>query len=161
MTDRIPPLAYTLSSGSRTTLSRLRSGAERTVTRPPQVLGKPGYSTVSLWPRPEGVDFFDIKGRRGDGRILSKRPNARTGAYETVAPGVVESAQPALDDKAIARSQHRDGYDRLLHGPRHSSSLRISRVSHSRRHPCRRRRAPRRLPCALDTSEQRRDSRDV
>ena len=63
MTDnRIPPFAYTLSSGSRTTLERTRADAVHMIKRLTQILGKPGYSTVSLWPMPEGVDLFDIKG---------------------------------------------------------------------------------------------------
>ena len=62
MTDRISPFAYTLSSGSRTTLNRLRSGAERTIRNLLRLLGEPGRSTVSLWPMPEGVHLFDIKG---------------------------------------------------------------------------------------------------
>ncbi|MEO6955986.1 MAG: hypothetical protein ABI137_04515 [Antricoccus sp.] len=60
MSERILPFAYTLSSGSRTTLDRDLAGASFVARRLVQLLGRPDRSTVSLWRIPEGLVLFDI-----------------------------------------------------------------------------------------------------
>lgn len=57
MTDRLAPFQFVLSSGSRTTLDRIPDHAARTLSNVLHHFGKPGWSSITIQPMPDGSTF--------------------------------------------------------------------------------------------------------
>ncbi|WP_051038897.1 hypothetical protein [Microbacterium sp. B19] len=57
--DRLHTFVYELPDGSRTTVSRIPSSAERTLRRLVSLMGE-DQSTLCVWQMPDGADLFDL-----------------------------------------------------------------------------------------------------